>query len=175
MCVLSNLTPASFARARYIYLPTRVMYVGDVELKAQSFSARFDLHVMWRPSHALDADFSPIIRFPEATSWSEVARVDISKDYAGELNGFRATIEGRFRTDLDLRMFPFDAHPLTIEMQLGRDSASGLPLSHSTGWRLAHNPVEPNLLVAQIQGEYVSPMLLEMSAPTACLWEMFNV
>ena len=150
------------------------MYVGDVELKAQCFSARFDLHVMWRPEHALGADFSPIIRFPEATSWSEVARVDISQDYAGELNGFRATIEGRFRTDLDLRMFPFDAHPLMSEMQLGRDGTSGFALSHSTGWRLAHNPVEPNLLVAQIQSEYVSPMLLETSAPTACLREMFD-
>ena len=41
----------------------------------------------------------------------------------------RTTVEGRFRCALDLSMFPFDAQPLMVEMQLGRCKNSGTQVS----------------------------------------------
>ena len=51
-------------------------------------------------------------------------------------------------------MFPFDAQPLKIEMQLGRDKASGAQLLFRDGWRLAHHPTEPNIMVNQVEAGY---------------------
>jgi hypothetical protein len=52
-------------------------------------------------------------------------------------------------------MFPFDAQPLVVEMQLGRCRATGLSLTYTTGWRLRHHPKEPNILANQIDAEHI--------------------
>ena len=51
-------------------------------------------------------------------------------------------------------MFPFDAQPLMVEMQLGRCRGTGAQLTYSAGYRLKHHPTEPNVLVQQIDAEY---------------------
>ena len=133
------------------------MYIGEIDLRTQSFSARFDLHVTWDPTtlpHWTSTEFMPIIRFPEAVTWSDMGKIDISEDFANAMTGFRSLIEGRFRTPMDLAMFPFDAQPLKIEMQLGRDKASGAQLLFRDGWRLAHHPTEPNIMVNQVEAGY---------------------
>eukprot|EP00929_Paragymnodinium_shiwhaense_P041999 TRINITY_DN2180_c0_g5_i1.p1 TRINITY_DN2180_c0_g5~~TRINITY_DN2180_c0_g5_i1.p1 ORF type:complete len:442 (+),score=77.22 TRINITY_DN2180_c0_g5_i1:176-1501(+) len=137
-----------------IYLYTRVHFVGDVNLATQQFSTRFDLHVLWRPCHAKVPGFNPIIRFPESVSWREVMRIDLTDDYGGKLIGFRRTIEGTFRTPLDLHCFPFDAQVLQIEMALGRCEKTGSKLSITNGWRVAHHPAEPNIILAQFDNTY---------------------
>ncbi len=42
-----------------------------------------------------------------------------------------------------------------VEMQLGRCQTSGLQLSHDMGYRLKHHPTEPNVLVNQIDSEFI--------------------
>ena len=118
---LSNATWEATHWKHTVYLHSRVMFLGEIDLKSQSFGARFDLHVMWDPDSLPEEmeDFNPIIRFPEAITWRENARVDISGDSGGVLNGHRSIIEGRFRTHMNLEMFPFDAQALKVEMQLG--------------------------------------------------------
>ena len=142
-------------RLKPIFLHTRVMSITDIDLRSQSFGSIFDLHVSWRPGDAPTDDFLPIIRFPEAVSSSESMRVSINEDYIGHaFGGYRTTVDGRFRSKMDLRMFPFDAQALMIEMQLGRCKNSGSQLLFSRGFRLAHHPTEPNVLVNQIDSEY---------------------
>mmetsp|Transcript_8692 Transcript_8692/g.16831 ORF Transcript_8692/g.16831 Transcript_8692/m.16831 type:complete len:415 (+) Transcript_8692:94-1338(+) len=168
-------------KIRTIYLHTRVMYVGDIDLRTQSFGCSFDLHVSWYPSDALTADFLPIIRFPEAVTHSESMRLDIGGDYDNELAGYRTTVEGRFRCALDLSMFPFDAQPLMVEMQLGRCKNSGTQLTYTSGFRLAHHPTEPNILVNQIDSEHTfRPCRFSLcltgvleSADTMCKYELW--
>lgn len=177
---LSNATWEATHWEHTVYLHSRVMFLGEIDLKSQSFGARFDLHVMWDPDSLPEEmeDFNPIIRFPEAITWRENARVDISGDSGGVLNGHRSIIEGRFRTHMNLEMFPFDAQALKVEMQLGnfaltlsfpamgqpnpnprtfiyavtgRDKTSGKQLYYRDGWRLDHHPTEPNIMVNQME------------------------
>eukprot|EP00929_Paragymnodinium_shiwhaense_P041997 TRINITY_DN2180_c0_g3_i1.p1 TRINITY_DN2180_c0_g3~~TRINITY_DN2180_c0_g3_i1.p1 ORF type:complete len:450 (+),score=70.40 TRINITY_DN2180_c0_g3_i1:108-1457(+) len=142
------------AAKRVIYLYTRIHFVGDVNLATQQFSTRFDVHVLWRPQHAKLDEFSPIIRFPESVSWREVMRIDLTDDYDGQLVGFRRTIEGVFRTPLNLHSFPFDAQVLQIEMALGRCEKTGTKLSITNGWRFDHHPSEPNIILEQFDNTY---------------------
>ena len=117
--LIATTTPVDEDTEYFVYLHVRLMYIGEIDLKSQSFGARFDLHVTWDPKNlppGTSDDFAPIIRFPEAMTWTEIQRVDIAGDFGGELAGFRAMIEGRFRTPMELSMFPFDAQALKIEM-----------------------------------------------------------
>ena len=141
--VLPRLPGFDFA-LRKVFLYTRVLCVSEIDLGSQTFGCSFDLHVSWLPRDAPTKDFLPIIRFPEAVSASESLRVSIDCDYRSELVGYRKTVDGRFRSHMDLKMFPFDAQTLMIEMQLGRCKATGRQLLYSDGFRLAHHPSEPN-------------------------------
>eukprot|EP00929_Paragymnodinium_shiwhaense_P080203 TRINITY_DN41815_c0_g1_i1.p1 TRINITY_DN41815_c0_g1~~TRINITY_DN41815_c0_g1_i1.p1 ORF type:complete len:474 (+),score=63.36 TRINITY_DN41815_c0_g1_i1:133-1422(+) len=136
-----------------VYLYTKVHFVGAIDSASQQFSARFDLHVCWRPEFAPDK-FEPIIRFPDSVTWNEVMRVPLNEDHGGELHGFRRTIEGQFRSELFLRGFPFDAQALRIEMALGRCASSGQKLTMHNGWRLEHHPSEANMILKQNDNTY---------------------
>lgn len=75
---------------------------------------------MW-DRHSVDEDFDPIIRFPEAQTFTEELRVQLGVgddcddfDKEQQLVGYRATISGMFRTQLDLHMFPFDLQDLQV-------------------------------------------------------------
>ena len=72
----------------FVYIHVRLMYLGEIEMRTQSFGARFDLHVMWDPKNLppdAPTGFSPIVRFPEAMTWAEVGRVDIAGDFGREM------------------------------------------------------------------------------------------
>ena len=94
---LSSRDTIEHQRVRAIYLHTRVFYVGEIDLRSQSFGCSFDLYVGWDPKDAPTPDFVPIIRFPEAVTAHEILRLDISDDHRV---GYRTTIEGRFRSKM---------------------------------------------------------------------------
>ena len=45
------------------------------------------------------------------------------------MDGYRATYEGKFRTQMDLRKFPFDEQFFKISLLLGRDKGTGRDLT----------------------------------------------
>ena len=57
-----------------IYVNVLVNYVGKIDLVEQSFVARFDVYLEWDISGEFGLPsvekFKPVLRFPEAESWS---------------------------------------------------------------------------------------------------------
>ena len=73
-----------------IYVHSRVIYVGHVDLTSQTFFCRFDLFVAWDPKECGTTEtFDPFLRMPQSESWSELFRFPLETP-AGRV-GFRAT------------------------------------------------------------------------------------
>ncbi|KAG8459973.1 hypothetical protein KFE25_011022 [Diacronema lutheri] len=136
-----------------IYVHSRVIYVGHVDLTSQTFFCRFDLFVAWDPKECGTTEtFDPFLRMPQSESWSELFRFPLETP-AGRV-GFRATYEGVFICALELESFPFDAQAFDIRIQMGKDKVSGAILSLTNGYKLEHNPNFPNMIASQISDEY---------------------
>jgi hypothetical protein len=67
--------------------------------------------------------------------------------------GFRTTIEGRFKSKMNLHCFPFDVQALKISVMLGVEASTGAQLFEHHA-RFEQDPFHANLILYQIDSEY---------------------
>ena len=158
-----------------------VNYVGKIDMVSQTFVVRFDVYLEWdlTGSESLPTvdKFKPVLRFPEAERWSrDIDDVEFTNDKS---SGFRTSISGTFRSELDLRNFPFDIQGLKIEMMLGvnsRGKNAGDQLSIECGYSFGQHPERPNLCDSQIDTEYnFRPLRYYLSASSKIMSQALSI
>ena len=151
-------------------------------LSPHQFTARFDLTVSWVEdqsgtgdaaieraercvsAHRVDLDpesmhnsmgldFEPVLRFPTAVHWEQRGTKVFIVDKEHHRVGFRTTIEGRFKSQMSLRSFPFDVQALKISVMFGVEASTGDQLFEHHA-RFEQDPFHANLILYQIDSEY---------------------
>ena len=125
-----------------ILIQVTVFHINEVDMSNENFQAKFDLSVFWNRSYGKKGSFEPEIRFPNAINYKEMFRYRLPPTITTDNNtmdGYRATYEGKFRTQMDLRKFPFDEQFFKISLLLGRDKGTGRDLTIQDGFILSHH------------------------------------
>ena len=152
----------------------RIIQLSQINPVKQEFTCRFDLFLHWDPQHVGDEGavrekapnaahehmhiheselaWVPIMRFPNATRYSELMRYYERRPKLG-LVGFRSTMDGSFKCVQNLRYFPFDVQAMSIEIQLGREMRSGDDLCLPT-FAIAQDPHAANSILVQVDCEW---------------------
>ena len=151
----------------------RIIQMSQIDPVKQEFRCRFDLFIHWDPKSVGDAGavredaddqhehvhiheselaWIPIVRFPNATRYSELMRYYEVRPKLG-LVGFRSTTDGSFKCVQNLRYFPFDVQAMSIEIQLGREMRSGEDLCLPT-YVIAQDPHAANSILVQVDCEW---------------------
>ena len=156
-----------------ISVAVRVVQIGSINIKEQSFKCRFDLFIDWnwrnlastilgrvgeeeraKYENSQDArqHFEPVIRFPNADDYKLENKIWLTHD--GDFVGYRVTVTGDFRVEFQLADFPFDVQRLCLELQLGREKTTHTLMPYGIA-RLRDSPYLPNILQQQHSSEYI--------------------
>ena len=131
----------------------RIIQLSQINPVKQEFTCRFDLFLHWDPQHVGDVGavrekapdaahehmhiheselaWVPIMRFPNATRYSELMRYYERRPKLG-LVGFRSTMDGSFKCVQNLRYFPFDVQAMSCGSALVAGSGTSRLRWHLT-------------------------------------------